>query len=288
MSYFDPHRFGVSTNLLDNPGDVVATIDHLSARFPIVELELEDDARSVLRGGPPAWEAIVEQLVTLRQERGFVLSVHAPYVGPECDLASEDADVRRASAQLLTRSIRFAADIGATRLTYHPGYLARQPLRRLLENLMRSLDDLVPGAHASGVTLCLENMGADRPKYIVLSPADHVELCRKTGSRLTFDVVHQASLGAVEPGLFETLHTLLPYVDNVHLGDAVPPKHVHLPLHEGALPIERVLTCLAQEGYQGNVIVEETGGGYPGQEFVEHAWSQRAAMLVPAASASVT
>ncbi len=52
MPYFDPHRLGVSTNLLDNPGDVVATIDRLSTRFPIVELALEDDARSVLRGEP--------------------------------------------------------------------------------------------------------------------------------------------------------------------------------------------------------------------------------------------
>ena len=287
MPHFDAHRFGVSTNLLDNPGDVVATIERLSARFPIVELELEDDARSVLRGGPPAREAIVEQLITLRQERGLELSVHAPYVGPECDLASEDADVRRASGQLLTRAIRFASDIGATRLTYHPGYLARAPVRRLLDNLMRSLDELVPTAHASGVTLCLENMGTDRPKYIVLSPADHVELCRKTGSRLTFDVVHQASLGVVEPALFETLQTLLPYVENVHLADALPPKHVHLPLHEGALPVERILTGLAQEGYRGNVVVEETGGGYSGQEFVEQAWSQRAALLRPAGSPSV-
>ena len=161
MPYFDSHRFGVSTNLLDNPGDVVATIDRLSARFPIVELELEDAARSVLREEPPARDAIVEQLVTLRRERDFVLSVHAPYLGPACDLASEDPAVGRASAQLLTRAIRFAADVGATRLTYHPGYLARQPVRRLLENLMRSLDELVPTAHAAGVTLCLENMGAD-------------------------------------------------------------------------------------------------------------------------------
>ena len=115
-----------------------------------------------------------------------------------------------------------------------------------------------------------------------------MELCRKTGSRLTFDVVHQVSLGAVEPALFETLRTVLPYVDNVHLADAVPPKHVHLPLHEGALPIERVLTWLAQEGYQGNIVVEETGGGYPGHEFVERAWDQRAAMLPPVVSSSVT
>lgn len=278
MRPFDLDGFGVSTNLLDNPADLVGAVTHLSIRFSIIELELEDGARTVL-DAPAASEAAAERLTALTREHRLSLSLHAPYVGPTCDLASDDDGVRHASVRLLGTAIRFCADVGASRLTYHPGYFAHQPVRRLMGNLMRSLDEVVPTAQARGVTLCLENMGADRPNYIVFSPAEHAELCEKTGSRLTFDVVHHVSLGGVGSQFFDDLETMLPYVENVHLADAVPPKHVHLPLGMGALPIGEVLTFLGTRGYAGNVIVEETGGGYAAEDFIEGAWRYREGML---------
>lgn len=278
MQPFEPDRFGVSTNLLDNPEDIVGAVRRLSS-FPVVEIELEDEARRVLDAPPAVYDTVVERLIALRQERRLSLSVHASYVGPECDLAADDPAIRRASIRRLATAVRFSADVGASRLTYHPGYVSRDPGHRPLETLFQSIDEIMPAAEASDVTLCVENMGADRPKYIVLSPAAHVDLCEKTGSRLTFDVVHHVSLCAIGPQFFDDLALMLPHISNVHLADAVPPKHVHLPLGRGTLPVGEVLTFLRRSGYSGNVIVEETGGGYTAEAFVEHAGQYRDGLI---------
>ena len=75
------------------------------------------------------------------------------------------------------------------------------------------------------------------------------------------------------------LETLFPFIENVHLADAVPPKHVHLPLGQGTIPVAEVLTFLTEYRYGGNVIVEEMGGGFSSEAFIEHACHFRDSFL---------
>ena len=283
MKRFDPTRFGGSTNLLNNPGDIVGAVTRLSRTFGVIELEMEDEARSVFEAAAARYDETVRGLLEIKKSSHLYFSVHAPYVGPDCDLSSDDPVTRRRSQDLLRRAIGFTRDLGASRLTYHPGYLSRVPLRSLMENLMRSLDELVPEANALGVTLCIENMGAERPHYIVFSPAEHRELCQATGTRLTFDLVHHASLVPLGDRYRDDLSLLLRNIENIHLADAAAPKHVHLPLGEGTMPVSEILGFLAAESYQGNVIVEEMGGGFSSEAFIEHAARYRDQVLAVAA-----
>ncbi|MCZ6489384.1 MAG: sugar phosphate isomerase/epimerase [Acidobacteria bacterium] len=278
MERFDPIRFGGSTNLLNNPKDIVATVNRLRQDFSVIELEMEDEPRSVL-GDPRMYDETVQSLLRLGRSAAVSLSVHAPYVGEDCDLASADAEIRQRSMNLIRAAIRFTSDVGATRLTYHPGYRSGLPARTLLQNLMRSLDELVPEASDQGVTLSLENMGAERPHFIVFSPVEHRELCENTGTRLTFDIVHHSSLVSSWAEFTHDFSLLYPYIENIHLSDAVLPKHVHLPLGCGTIPVDEVLSFLVDHGYSGNVIVEEMGGGFPSQVFIERASRYRGTLF---------
>ncbi len=49
------------------------------------------------------------------------------------------------------------------------------------------------------------------------------------------------------------------------------PKHVHIPIGEGNLPIAKTLATLWQGGYRGPAIVEEFGGPYATQVFIDRA-----------------
>ena len=49
------------------------------------------------------------------------------------------------------------------------------------------------------------------------------------------------------------------------------PKHVHLPIGQGNLPIDELLEFLSKQNYQGKAIVEEIGGGFPCKHFLEQA-----------------
>ena len=262
---------GVSTNLFHNPRDIVETVSYLSQNFAVIEIELEHSARNLLSATADKIETTVKQLNYLRESRHLCLSVHAPYIGADCDLAAEDERVRQVSGDLLSQTIQISARLGVERITYHPGYIAAVSSDRLIENLKRSLARLVPEAAAYGIKLCLENTGADRPSYLLFSPQQYIELSRQTGTFLTLDLIHHASLfsqqGQLTEEFFETLEEMLPYVENVHFADMAIPKHVHLPIGRGNLPVRELLDFLGARNYRGNAIIEETGGNFASSQF---------------------
>jgi sugar phosphate isomerase/epimerase len=283
---FSYTNIGVSTNLFNNPRDVVGLVRRLGLDFPVVEVEIENGVRKLLNESPSIYEATVEELNEIRVQQGLYLSVHAPYIGADCDLSAEDEEVRQSSCNLLRKAIQFCADIGGERLTYHPGYISNLSVERMIENLTRSLLELVPEAGDKGVKLCLENTGADRPTYLVFSPEQHALLSEKTGTRLTVDLIHHASLHSNEQGeisyqFFDELMVMMPHIENIHIADMNIPKHVHLPIGQGNLPVTQLLDFLSHQNYQGNAIIEEIGGGFSSEEFLKSAVKFRANYCEP-------
>lgn len=265
-------RIGFSTNVLDNPPDIVESVRQLSQDFQCIELELGDAAeRTVYEANPAQYQKIVQDLKGLIREKNLRLSIHAPYIGVTANLAALDEAKRVLSIVRLKKSIEFAHHIGVRLVTCHPGLRMKQQQRPLLDQLCTSLSEVIPFAESLGVQLCVENMGNERPNYIVMTPEEQIEMCEKTGARITLDLIHLASMVGSETELEASLKMLAPYIVNMHIADMVVPQHVHIPIGEGNLPLERCLRTLDQNGFEGAAIVEEFGGPFNTEAFYRHA-----------------
>jgi sugar phosphate isomerase/epimerase/ferredoxin len=262
-------NIGFSTNVLDNPPDVVASVSRLARDFGAIELELGDRAADFVEGASAeTYEATARAIREICAERGVALSVHAPYVGE--NLASADAGIRRAAQDRMRWAITVTRDFGSDKLTFHPGYHDGGTASDTVPSLLGALEPLVKLANERGVTLCLEKMGDERPEYIVYSAAEQAAICARAGVRVALDVVHLASL-SVGCAFDDELDQLLPFIGNVHFADMHVPRHIHIPLGQGTLPFPKILAAIRRGGYRGPAIVEEFGGPYRTETYIERA-----------------
>src|SRR6476660_4148332 len=121
-----------------------------------------------------------------------------------------------------------------------------------------------------GITLCVENMGANRPRYIVFSPEEHAELCRSTGTALTLDVPHLATVHLPRGDFDEALEQVAPYVQTAHIADIKGTNHTHLPIGMGDFDLWGALNTLESYGFTGPAVIEEFAQGYKPEQYLEH------------------
>lgn len=265
-------RIGFSTNVFDNPADILASVTQISQDFQCIELELGDAAeRTVYDASPETYANLVREMRQIIEKRNLRLSIHAPYIGLTGNLSAVDEDKRRASIDRLKKAIIFASDIGSRLVTCHPGLRLRQNQEILLSQLHKSLLEVVPFAQRHGVQLCVENMGNERPNYIVMNVDEQIRMCKETGVKITLDVIHLVSLLGYDQNLERDLERLAPHVANVHIADMNIPSHVHIPIGQGDLPIDKCLRILAKNGFDGAAIVEEFGGPFEIDLFYQRA-----------------
>jgi sugar phosphate isomerase/epimerase/nitrite reductase/ring-hydroxylating ferredoxin subunit len=268
IAHFDADdgiKIGFSTNVLFHPSnDVIAKADLveafgvLSGLFEAVEIELSEDIqKDVLDCPPERYQAIVTAVRHLAGRNGNRLSVHAPWYGEATNLAAPRVEERERSIALLSRAIDFAADVSAGFVTCHPGYHEGQEASRYNAHLRSALATAAAYARSRGVQLCLENMGADRPSYIVHSVEEMKEICAATGIRVTLDIIHLRSHYGSREAFFEALCEVAPLVANVHIADMQDARHAHVPIGDGNLPLEESLDVLGKAGYRGAAIIEE-------------------------------
>jgi len=266
-------RIAVSTNLLDNPESIPDVLDRFGPDFHIVEIELDNDARRVLEYAPAERDRLTARIRELASRHGIQLTVHGPYLGRTTDISSDDQEQRESATALMCNAIKFASEIGATRFTCRPGYLDKTRVGRtsLLENLRKSLAEMAKSAQAADLFICLENTGNERPNYIVLSDEEHTSLCDEFGIFLTLDLIHYTSFTPYDGAYYQRLDALLPLVKNIHFADMKIPKHIHLPLGCGDYAYEAVLGHIFRTKYDGNAVVEERGGKYSIDDYVDAA-----------------
>ena len=263
-------RMGISTNIVPQL-NLKEAVFQLSEDCKLVELELEHAAKMVIHDAQ-VYDETVKYLLELRRSRALHFSVHSPYRDSHSNLAAIDEDVRQAFCQTLKKVICFCFDIKAGILTCHPGYIKPGFQNESIRQLQNSLNVLVPYAKTRGVKISLENGGLERSRTLLLSPEQHIELCQRTGSWLTLDLVHLASYLSQDSEVIEDLDALLvcikknivdffPYIKNIHIADMPFPKHNHIPLQRGNLPIDKILDFLAQKNYQSNLVLDSIGGG---------------------------
>lgn len=256
---------GFSTNVLHHPtntaiavADVAAAVAFLCERFDAVEIELSEDAQSaVLECDDASYGQIVASIRETARRTGARLSVHAPWFGDATNLAAKSEEERRQSIELLGRAVQFTADIGSRLVTCHPGYHEGQTAEIFNRHLHDSLGVVVREAASMGVQVCLENMGDERPSYIVHSVEEQIALCLATGAKVTLDVIHLRSRYDNESDFLDSLVRIAPHVANVHIADMKGRNHAHVPIGDGDFPLEEVLRRLGEAGYIGAAIVEE-------------------------------
>lgn len=270
-------RIGFSTNIWDNPAEIVEHLEFLAGHFRDLEFEIAEECQEVLFGATATeYEKIVDGMRGVIETHRLDLSVHAAWYGPHTDLCSPDEDERAESINLLRRAVHLAADLGVQRVTYHPGYASRRSNPVLLDILRSSLDRLQPLLSRTGILLCVENMGSNRPRYVVFEPEEHVALCESTGTALTLDVPHLATVHLPRGDYHEALEAVAPYVQTAHISDIKGADHTHLPIGKGDFDLWGSLEKLGRFGYGGAAIIEEFAQGYQPEDYLSRALDFRA------------
>ncbi|CDH30765.1 sugar phosphate isomerase/epimerase family protein [Xenorhabdus bovienii] len=266
-------KIGFSTNIFENPAEIDMLVGELSRDFKNIEIEFEKGLRELVDNHPEKWNEKVDILNEIKQSKGIYYSVHAPYIGIKTDISNRDELDRIIAVDYISLYINEASKIGAKYFTIHPGYLELDDngisdfdFKQLSKSILK-LSDL---AKEKGMSILLENTGSDREQYIVLSDEQHEILCHEYGIYLTLDIVHfESFMNRKSTNEYNrALRKLIPYVRNTHFNDVLNGEHIHLPLGEGNFDYHRVLSFMANEGYQGNFIIEESGGGFLPEEFI--------------------
>jgi sugar phosphate isomerase/epimerase len=265
---------GASTNLFKNPYEVLPIINRLGTVFSVIEIEIEKELKQILFDPENIQEDFIRNLKEIKGNLNLSFNLHAPFLKKETDLASSDEARRIGAVELMLKMIRLSSLIGASTLTFHPGFIDRNASvdrEQYIANLRVSLAVITPEAKKQGITLAMENMGDDRPHCLVLDDEAHEALCNDFGIKLTLDLVHYTTFTEMNEKYFARLKKILPYVANIHLADMNIPKHIHLPLGKGNFAFREVVDFIYTHGYRGKIIVEEPGGNYQAEEYIEAA-----------------
>jgi sugar phosphate isomerase/epimerase len=234
---------------------------------------LAEAAAACAREGIRATEinyAVVEALEPVQQQAAFdllaavgtrVISMHAPFSEP-CALEPPDRAKRLAAVDRTIRCLRICQAHGVSRLVIHPSNRPGTDRQPVIDNLCRSLEDLVPVAETTGVTLCLENMPPYHPfGWQATDVPSIVQRFNHRRLRAVFDSGHALMTGApVE--IFEGMRTSIAHV---HLHDNNGDRDLHLPPGYGTMPWPDLMPRLLDLQLDVPLFVEAPPwGGYTG------------------------
>lgn len=219
-------------------------------------------------------------------------SIHAPFRG--VDLTASDNAERSRAVSVLSSVIEFAGQIDCPYVVVHvdgagqaaagsgaagsgsgttgPGNGASAAGRaqfvgqaEAVERAAAALTVLCKHAEEFGVTILVENQPDATGQRFGARVADLLELIHMVGAPnigICFDVAH----AVVSAGTWESeLKACLPHVRSVHASDTAGAEDEHLPLGDGAIDWDRVITVLEEAGFDGGFVLE-VAGGEPGLE----------------------
>ena len=265
------NKIGISTNVFKNPSNTADLIGHLAVNFDVIEIEIERSFKDALMNK----DNVIQQVNQINDIRDFIkpnlkFSVHAPYIDINTDIANDSEAIRKEALKNLAFSLYFASQIGADKVTIHPGYYNdHATIKKKLPQLDKSLKELNLIASDLNVNLLLENTGDSRPAVLLLNDEMHIELCEKYKMiYLTVDLVHYNSFFRDTEEFESGLLKLMPYIKNLHFADINGREHRHLPLGYGDLNFKQDLLFAVKNGYKENFIIEETVEDYFNYEYL--------------------
>ena len=190
-------------------------------------------------------------------------------------LASKDDDDRAMAAIMLRRTLEFGASIGARAVVLHAGRVfldawysklhtgtlvnalenegaieapAYQRLlakarrrrttrvRKIFDRFCLSLNTLLPEFEKAGLALCLENL----PSIEAFPDEGEMAMLKRRFDTPALAYWHDMGHGQVRANLglirhVDAARALLPFTRGIHIHDALPPTHDHLPPGQGVI-----------------------------------------------------
>ena len=193
-------------------------------------------------------ESMVEALTTAC----VGLVVHLPF---SVEIGSPFPPIRNGVVDEFTAGMDLAADLGASKVVFHPstGAWDRGWTREeRLTFVHAALDDLIPAALDRGLEPCLENVVTGY--YDVGNFPELLEQYPRAS--MTFDTSHALLAGMDESEMAEFCREYADRIAHLHLVDTRGDVDEHLPVGMGRIDFGIVLSGLAEAGWSGTATLE--------------------------------
>jgi len=196
----------------------------------------------------------VARLRELRASYGLDYSVHAPWA--DTNLSADDDSIRGRIIERLQESVRWAGQIEAHALVFHPGWRtfveSSSPSRGWRLNL-ESVRMVLGCAQEHGVEALIENVPGPTPFYLK-TVRDFTRFFEELGveAGMTLDVGHSNLIGETE--LF--LEGFGPRIRHIHAHDNLGDADNHLPIGGGGVRWEETMAAIRRAGFDGWIVIE--------------------------------
>jgi sugar phosphate isomerase/epimerase len=152
------------------------------------------------------------------------------------------------------RCVDFASAIGTNLVTFHMGFLPRDPEHEVYRRMREAVTEVALYAAGKGVTISLET-GQETGEEL----ARFLDQIRDVRVGVNFDTANLILYGMDSPP--RALARVLDRVTSVHVKDGLPPEDPRLlgretRLGEGRAEVGECLRLLRESGFQGPLIIE--------------------------------
>lgn len=238
--------YGSLTNPSKEIRNEIAVIYELG--FDYVEIAIEGP-----EGNPQIINKNRHEIVNLLEKFKQKPIAHTAYW---IDLCSDYGYIRDAWILEATQEIRTAKGIGIDLINFHAnlnGMFYGEKRRILLENMIKSLREIVKFAAKLGVQVMLENTPISNAIHKVNEIKYVVD---KVPSLLVhLDIPHAFTSGGME-SVIEYIYTFKEKIIHIHWHDNHGNKDEHLPIGGGLIDHEKAVTALKEIQYDRTITLE--------------------------------
>lgn len=258
------------------PNDIVRAIRHTIYLLQGLNVECLEFCVSNSRS--------MSNLLRAFNELGLRVQLQVHDVENSVKLAYKNSDVRKEALEDLKTMIELASDNSVEIMTVHPAYYkpkynnyipsihVEKSLDYLegYEMMINALKELSTHASRYGITLGIENMecfSLITNKLLVTAhygckKSELLDIINKVNNpclRITYDIGH-ANL--TQEGPVEFCRGIVGLIVNVHVSDNSGCRDEHAPIGHGNIDFYNVFKTLADDGYNGPIIVERSYDDY--------------------------
>lgn len=242
----------------NNPDELLAGLSQLGMKKTQIALNpMREDLETWRFTGARVWEAGVQMV------SGMIETLGDDYTSPQSIretggvVSDENWEQDR---QNIRTALKLASSLDISMVTMHAGFVPQDEEDSRFDKMIERIDDIARLADEilDDGWLLLET-GQETAKTIANF---HAHLLGENIG-INFDPANMILYGMDHP--IEALSELYPYVKQIHLKDALPPKEsgqwgAEVPLGRGAVDWPMFFRYLNDRGYAGNLLIEREVG----------------------------
>ena len=239
-----------SYGLLTNPSkDIISEISKIyNLNFDYIEIGIEGP-----EGNPDIIKKKNDEIIKLLEQFKQKPIAHTAYW---IDLASDYDYIRHAWILEATREIKTAKKVGIDLINFHAninGMFYGQKRRLVLDNLVKSLREIVNQAKKYKVDVMLENVPLSSGIHSVGEFKYIIDNVAKLFVHL--DIPHAFTSGEMA-SVIDYINTFRDKIIHIHWHDNHGQKDEHLPIGEGLIDHQKAVKALKDIGYDRTITLE--------------------------------